>query len=68
MTIAQLVEEMKQDTDFARNFEGSGSSGGGASKSTAGGSGAVKSIASTNSPEFLASLVDVASGKTTVGS
>lgn len=69
MTIAQLVEEMKQDADFARNFEGSGSSGGGASRSsTAGGGGAVKSIASTNSPDFLTNVADVAIGKTTVGS
>lgn len=49
-------------------FEGTGSSGGGASKSAAsGGGGSPKVIASTNSPEFLAGLVDVASGKTKIG-
>lgn len=68
MTIGQLVEELKADPDFARNFEGSGSSGGGASRSTAGGGGAVRQITSTNSPDFLANLADIAAGKTTVAS
>lgn len=67
MTIAQLVEEMKQDPDFARNFEGTGSTGGGATKSSGGAGGAVRQIASTNSSDFLAHLTDIASGKTTVG-
>jgi hypothetical protein len=68
MTIAQLVEELKADPDFARNFEGSGSSGGGASKSTASGGGgaATKTIASTNSPDFLANLESVAKGITKI--
>lgn len=63
MTIAQLVEEMKQDPDFARNFEGTGSSGGGASKSTAGGGG-VKTISADQMmdyvDEILAGTVKVA--------
>jgi hypothetical protein len=67
MTIAQLVEEMKQDPDVARNFEGTGSSGGGATRSTGGASGTTRSIASTNSPDFLANLADIASGKVKVG-
>jgi hypothetical protein len=67
MTIAQLVEEMKQDPDFARNFDGTGSSGGGAPRSTGGAGGAVRQIATTNSPDFLANLADIASGKTKVG-
>lgn len=67
MTIAQLVEEMKQDPDFARNFDGTGSSGGGAARSTGGASGAVRQIATTNSPDFLSNLSDIASGKVNVG-
>lgn len=67
MTIGQLVEEMKADPDFARNFEGSGSSGGGAPRSSGGASGAVRQIASTNSTDFLSNLTDIASGKTKVG-
>jgi hypothetical protein len=67
MTIAQLVEEMKEDPDFSRNFEGTGSSGGGAPRSNAGGGGAVRQIASTNSPDFLANLSGIAGGKVKVG-
>jgi hypothetical protein len=67
MTIAQLVEEMKEDPDFARNFDGTGSSGGGASKSNGGAGGAVRQIASTNSPDFLANLSGIAGGKVKVG-
>jgi hypothetical protein len=67
MTIAQLVEEMKEDPDFARNFDGTGSSGGGAAKSNGGAGGAVRQIASTNSPDFLANLSGIAGGKVKVG-
>jgi hypothetical protein len=48
-------------------FKGTGSSGGGATRSAGGASGAVRSIASTNSPDFLSNLADIASGKTKVG-
>ncbi len=45
MTLAELIEEMKQDKEFAPLFRGTGSSGGGASKSTAGSGGSGKTIA-----------------------
>lgn len=45
MTLAELVEEMKADKEFAPLFRGSGSTGGGASKSTAGSGGPIKTIA-----------------------
>jgi hypothetical protein len=63
MTIAQLVEEMKQDPDFALNFAGSGSSGGGASKSTASGGGSPKVIAPS---DIMSHIADVAAGKAVV--
>ncbi len=40
MTLPELMEEMKQDKQFALAFKGTGSSGGGASKSAGGASGA----------------------------
>ncbi len=39
MTLAELMEEMKQDKTFAPAFRGTGSTGGGATKSTGGASG-----------------------------
>jgi hypothetical protein len=48
-------------------FKGTGSSGGGATKSTGGASGATRSIASTNTPDFLSNLTDIASGKVKIG-
>lgn len=39
MTLAELMDEMKQDKQFALAFRGTGSSGGGASKSTGGAGG-----------------------------
>jgi hypothetical protein len=62
MTIAQLVEEMKADPDFARNFEGSGSSGGGAPRSNAGGGGGVKTIAAGDNAAFLANVDGILDG------
>lgn len=50
---------------FPRAFDGTGSSGGGASRSNAGGGG-VGVIADTNSPDFLRNLADIASGKAQV--
>lgn len=57
MTIAQLVDELKQDADFARNFEGTGSSGGGASKSNASGGGA-RTIAASDIAANLDGVLD----------
>lgn len=44
MTIMGLVDELRQDPDFARNFEGSGSSGGGSSKSNGGAGGGSNTV------------------------
>ncbi|MBK8006763.1 MAG: hypothetical protein IPK12_23525 [Gemmatimonadetes bacterium] len=65
MSVADLVTQRLKGK-YPDAFQGSGSSGGGASKSAAGGGGAPKVIASTNSPEFLASVADVAAGKAKV--
>jgi chromosome segregation ATPase len=48
-------------------FKGTGSSGGGATKSTGGASGAVRNIASTNSSDFLSNLDGIAAGKVKIG-
>lgn len=66
MTIAQLVEEMKQDPEFARNFEGTGSSGGGATRSTASGGGGSVRIIAAGSKWSQADLEDINSGKAIV--
>lgn len=65
MTIKDFVAELRQDPDFARNFEGSGSSGGGSSKSSGGAGGAGKIVRGDNKA-FLANLDDIASGKVEV--
>jgi len=65
MTLKQLVEELRADSEFARAFEGTGSSGGGASKSNAGGGGA-KVIAAGDNKAFIANLDNIATGKATV--
>lgn len=65
MTLTELVEEMKTDKTFALAFRGTGSSGGGASKSTAS-SGGKQVIASTHDPAFIQNLQEVASGKVEV--
>ncbi len=54
-------------SQYPSAFKGTGSSGGGASKSAGGASGAPRNIASTNSQDFLSSINDIALGKTTVG-
>lgn len=60
-----IAEELKGL--YPEFYEGSGSSGGGATKSVAGGGGSVKVIAaSDNDPAFLANLEDIASGKVKV--
>jgi hypothetical protein len=66
MSIKQFVTELKQDPDFARNFEGTGSSGGGASKSVAGGGGKTRIAAGDNSA-FIENLEGVAKGSVEVG-
>ena len=65
MTIKDLVSEMRQDPDFARNFEGSGSSGGGSSKSS-GGAGGAGSVAAGDKQAFLSHVEDIATGKVEV--
>lgn len=62
MSIGQFVEELKQDPDFARNFDGSGSSGGGASRST-GSAGGKQRIAADDSDAFIQNVEKVASGE-----
>ena len=64
-TIDQFVDT-RLKAKFPGAFLGTGSSGGGATKSTGGASGPTKSIASTNSRDFLANLESIATGKTTV--
>lgn len=66
MSIAALVQELKQDQDLARLFDGTGSSGGGASKSAAGGGGAKQTIAAGDSGAFLANLEKIARGEAEV--
>lgn len=66
MTLPELMDEMKQDKQFAVAFRGSGSSGGGAPKSGASGGGS-RHIESTNTPDFLRNLDSIAKGETTVG-
>lgn len=68
MDVPAFVEQ-KLKVQFPGAFLGSGSSGGGATKSNGGaGGGSPRVIASTNSPDFLANLTEIATGKTTVGS
>lgn len=66
MSIQQFVGELKQDPDFARNFEGSGSSGSGASKSVAGGGGKSR-IAAGDNKAFIDNLAGIAKGEVEVG-
>jgi hypothetical protein len=62
MSISQLVEEMRSDNELARLFEGSGSSGGGASKS-AGSAGGARTVIAGDTNGFIANLEGIASGK-----
>jgi hypothetical protein len=67
MTIAQLVDELRADPDFARNFEGTGSSGGGASRSNASGGGrSTKTIAAGDNDAMLANLDGILDGSVKV--
>jgi hypothetical protein len=65
MTVDDLVVQ-RLKTDYPAAFKGSGSSGGGASKSTPGGSGGVKVIAAGDKKGFIDNLADIASGKAQV--
>jgi len=67
MSIAQLVDEMRQDPEFAPVFPGTGSSGGGATKSSGGATGGSRVIAANDNSAFLANLDAIASGSVTVG-
>lgn len=61
MTLGQFVESLKVDPDFARVFDGSGSSGGGSTRSVAGGDSS-KTIAADDSAAFMANLEGIADG------
>jgi hypothetical protein len=65
MTIAQLVDEMKTDPEFAVLFPGTGSSGGGASKSISGAGGG-KTIQAGDNASFIANLEKIAKGEVKV--
>ena len=66
MTFDQLVET-RLTVDFPRAFEGTGSSGGGASRSSAGGQGRIAgTIAAEDGDSFMDNLEGVASGKVQV--
>ena len=69
MTLSELIDEMRSNPEYAPAFRGTGSSGGGASKSVAsGGGGGSKTIAAGDQQAFMANLADIASGKITVSS
>lgn len=63
MTIKDLVGEFKNDAELGRLFEGSGSSGGGASRSSGGAGGQPKVIAPS---DLMANVEAVAKGQITV--
>lgn len=65
MTLPELIEEMKQDKEFAPAFRGTGASGGGATKSNAG-SGGSRVVTAGDNSAFLANLEDIAKGKVNV--
>lgn len=62
MTLKDLVEEARSDEVLARMFEGTGSSGGGASRSTAGGGGPLRTI-SAESKWSARDIADIAAGR-----
>lgn len=67
MTFDAFVEQVLM-VKFPRAFDGVGSSGGGAPRSNASGGGQSRVVvADTNSPDFLANVKDIASGKATIG-
>jgi hypothetical protein len=65
MTMTQLIEG-KIAEQFPRAFEGTGSSGGGASKSIPSGGGHTRTIAADDKESFMANIEDIAAGKTLV--
>ncbi len=65
MTLSELVEEMKQDKEFAPAFRGTGSSGGGASRSS-GSAGGSKVVPAGDNAAFIANLAEIATGKVAV--
>lgn len=62
MTISQLVEELKSDPEFAQNFEGTGSSGGGASRSIASGVGGSRTVSMSDNDALLANMDGILKG------
>lgn len=65
MTLPELVDEMKGNATFAPAFRGSGASGGGATRSNAGGGG-VRTITLNNPMDLITYAADIASGKVVV--
>lgn len=65
MSIAELVEEMKSIPEYAPAFRGSGSSGGGASKSSGSAAGQ-RVIQADDNAAFIANLEGIAKGTTKV--
>lgn len=65
MTLAELMDEMKTDKTFAPAFRGTGSSGGGASRSNAGGGGA-RNIPANDGKAFMRDLAGIAKGEISV--
>lgn len=65
MSLTELIEEMKQDKEFAPAFRGLGASGGGAARSNAGGGGNSKTVQNT-SEDFQANLAKIASKEITM--
>lgn len=65
MTLAELVEEMRADAVFARAFEGSGRSGGGAPVQRGGGDG-VRIISMHDQRAINAHVADIAAGRVRV--
>lgn len=63
MTIPELVQEMKSSTTFSRAFEGTNSSGGGATGGSTESKSPVRSIRWSDSEAMSANLEDIASGK-----
>lgn len=67
MTLAEMLEEMKQDKTYAPAFRGTGSSGGGATKSNAGGAGPRTLPAGDDvGASILRNLDDFVAGKTKI--
>ena len=65
MTLAELVEEMRADSVFARAFEGSGRNGGGAPAQRGGGDG-VRVISMHDQRAINAHVADIAAGRVRV--